>query len=708
MKVVVSKSVTKPVILMKILEDNSLLVVDSETTVRYFNIKNLKLQGGFKVGIKHKYYKTPVVAFSKNGEYFATLTADAKESRLFNTKSKKMIAKVTRHHGEVSCVGIDPLSRYMFSSGDDGKTFAIDIRSGKLVFTLPHHVDTINDIAFSPNGNWVATASYDRKIALFSLLTMTPKSRLKSHSAPIMHLKFFHKHKLISIDKQFSAIIWNIYSGKVIERLQGIHDEVTAVVIDNEEQFLFLGTKLGYIIVYELENYSLISEKYIKITSPITSLEFDSENDFLIIGTEDGFVMYYDIYEGTATLKELLQKKEFGLIQTVVDTNPLLVYTEIYGMLTNFWESTLKKATLALQNRQRDKAILMLKSFKELPSKNRIIQKLLRDYEEYEKFITLAKQQKLALAYSLLNKYPIYKESKIYKLLEDQWKKTLYEAQKYVIRPNGIDRAKELLAPYRGISEKTPLIQDVLTKGEVYKRFKEALVKKNFSVSSELVRQYSFLREYPEYDNMMKYADTLYVKAHQLIASDKNIDAMKYLRVLEDFGDFKEEARKLMKMLDSKEKFYEAIEKENYAIAYNMMVNFEELEDTKAGKRLIAEWNKDMALANSFAVNGDANGVKDILQKYFKVSSKSTAIATIFAWCYINQLENALDSNESRKKIENGIKNYILNFGADDQIEMFFEVFKKNHSDTKLNIEFLKKGSLSMWKPSMIVESILE
>ena len=110
MEIVQSKSVAKPVILMKILDDNALLVVDAETTVRYFDKDTLELKSGFKVGVIHKRYKSPVVAFSNDGNYFALLSSDAKESRLLNTLTKKLITKVTRHHGEVSCVAIDPLS----------------------------------------------------------------------------------------------------------------------------------------------------------------------------------------------------------------------------------------------------------------------------------------------------------------------------------------------------------------------------------------------------------------------------------------------------------------------------------------------------------------------------------------------------------------------------------------------------------------------
>jgi len=54
MEIIHSKSIAKPVILMKILNTKELVIVDAETTVRYFEKENLNLISGFKVGIRHK------------------------------------------------------------------------------------------------------------------------------------------------------------------------------------------------------------------------------------------------------------------------------------------------------------------------------------------------------------------------------------------------------------------------------------------------------------------------------------------------------------------------------------------------------------------------------------------------------------------------------------------------------------------------------
>ncbi|MDQ7061933.1 MAG: hypothetical protein Q9M43_12790 [Sulfurimonas sp.] len=339
-----SQNFKEAIVLVKILDNKNLLLVDSKTTIRYLNKETLALVNGFKANINHLRFKNTVVQFSPDGSVFASLSSDCKESRLYNVKTKKAITKVDRHHGEASCVGIDTQGKYMFSCGDDGKTFAIDIHSGKLAFTLPVHVDTVNDIAFSSNGNWIATCSYDRKISIFNLSMMTPKHKLKSHAAPVMKITFIGQNKLFSVDKNNKAIIWNIYSGKVLARLEGIHDDVTQVVTAENNKFLFLGTALGYVLVYELNTYKQLSRKYIKLKSAITSLVFDEESKNLIVACADGELLFYDIYEGLNHLKELLKQKKYDDIHVYIETNPLLAYTKIYDLVSNLWENTLKKS----------------------------------------------------------------------------------------------------------------------------------------------------------------------------------------------------------------------------------------------------------------------------------------------------------------------------------------------------------------------------
>ncbi len=698
----------RPIIIVKILDNGQLLVVDSDTTIRYLNKNTLETEDGFKAKITHERYKVNVVAFSNDGQYFASLSSDCKDSKLYNVQTKKAVARVTRHHGEVSCVGIDPTGRYMFSCGDDGKTFAIDTKSGKMAFTLPVHVDTVNDIAFNHNGHWLATASYDRKISIFNLAMMTPKEKLKIHSAPVMKLQFLSKHRLCSVDKNSTVIILDIYTSKILARLQGVHDDVTQVTKSSDDKFLFLATALGYILVYELGTYTLLSNSYIKLSCAITSLNFDADSQRLIVGSQEGDVFLYDIYEGEYSLKDLLQKKEYDKIEEYAKRNPILQYTKIYNMVSVIWDKTLVQAKIYLENSEKEKAIKIFLPFKNIPSKNKIMQNVILEYAEFDKFAALVKGEKLALAYSMANLHSFYKESGLYKAMEAKWRKAFTLARKYALDPRGTDTAKEILKPYRGISEKTFFVQELLTQGEVYKRFKVSLVQKDFKLAFELIKQHPFLKEFPEYETLTHYADTLYIKSQHFIKKDDTHSAIKLLRILMNFTGFEEEVKSLMLHIEIKQKFYDAIKDEDIIQAYNLLAASEDLQDTVAGQRLQKHWNEDLSEATNYAVEGNVRGIEKALAKYMKIDSKYMAIGTIFGWCYMMQLEQAIRDKKERTDIENGIKNYILCFGLQDQILSFFNIFGKYYPDTKLTLDLQTKGSLSMWRPSMIVSSILD
>ncbi len=708
MEVVREKNIVQPVILTKIMKQDSLLVVDSETTIRYFDKNNLTLLSGFKAKIRHESYKTSVVAFSEDKEYFCAISADARESRLYNVRTKKTVAKVTRHQGEVSCVGIDPRSRYMFSCGEDGKTFAIDMKTGKLVFTLPHHADTINDIAFSKNANWIATAGYDRKISLYNLVTMTPKDKLKAHAAPIMKLRFIKDNRLISADKNSSIIIWDVYNSRVLERLQGAHDEITQITTTADDKFLFVGTKLGYVILYDLDTYKQLARNFVKISSTITALEYDADNHFLIVGTEDGELLFYNVLEGEDRLRELYKQKEFDAINKMALQNPFLAYTDIFDKVANYWDNALEKAKLYLQKGDKKTAELILQEFKGIPAKNTIIQKVMAEYKDFEKFETLARQGKYSLAYSLVNVHPIYKDSAIYRSLEKKWKKVFSAAQKSALEPKGLERARELLAPYRGVSDKTKLIQELFTKGEIYKRFKNAIANKNFKVVFELIKQHPFLKEFPEYDSIMQYADSLYIKASKLLNSGEIHAATKILRVLSNFIDFEDEVNELMRELENKQTYLNALRDENLELIYNLMMQYESFQEMDESVKYIRMWEEAEQSARRYALRGDVMGMKKVLEPFMKIESKIMPIANLFSLCYITQLENAIKSKEKQSVIEKGIKNYLIYFGEQEQILNFFRIFKKYYPESKLNLEKLHHGTISHWRPAMIVNSILD
>jgi hypothetical protein len=111
--------------------------------------------------------------------------------------------------------------------------------------------------------------------------------------------------------------------------------------------------------------------------------------------------------------------------------------------------------------------------------------------------------------------YEIFQESEAYKKMEKRWKMVFMKAQELILSKNGEDQAKQLLAPYRGISEKSILIGQLFAERNMYVYFKKLIAQKEFVKMFELVKNHSFLTEFSEYQSVLDYADKIYFKAQE-------------------------------------------------------------------------------------------------------------------------------------------------------------------------------------------------
>jgi WD40 repeat protein len=534
------------IIYTKILADLTLAVVDTKCSVYLLDKNTLDIKHLLSLDINHPRFETNLVCVNDKGSLFATTSTDNRKISAFDLETNEQKEFTSRHSGEISSVIIDPKNRYIFTGGEDGKIFAIDIRNDKLSFQLPVHVDTINDITISSNSQWIATASYDKKISLYNIAMMKLKFRLKVHTAPVIKVCFLSDYRLFSVDKQSVGIVWNMHDSKIIKRVQGIHDDVVQVTQGGDDKLLFLGTKLGYVLVYDLDTYELIERRFIKLREMITSMCFDNEDNHLIVGTESGKLLIYDIYEGKEQIKELILQKRYKEVEDLVKEKVLLKYTDAYKSMMLLWEKTLKVATDFLGKGQKQKAMQIFGQFLAIPSKKSKINKLFEEFEEFDKFAMFVSQEKYSLAYSLANKHPVYKETKVYKSMELRWKKDFMLAQKILLQTKSAQKVKDILAPYRGISEKTKLIQDLILNANVYERFKKALNKKDYKACVELAKNHPFLKEYQEYHDLQKESDQLYIHSQKLLQNGEKYKALKLLNILLSFDEFKDDAKDMI------------------------------------------------------------------------------------------------------------------------------------------------------------------
>lgn len=698
-------NIKNPVVQLKMIDNGSLVVVDSQTTLRLLSTDDYKVTGGFKSNIHHARRSAFLADISSSGEYFITLIPDTNQASLFSVTKKEILYKLGRHQGEIESVAIDPNNRYCVTCGQDGKVFVWAIKTARLVFSMPPHADYVTSVAFSPSGQWVATGSFDRTINLLNLATMKQPLKLIGHSGVVIGLLFLPDIRLLSAQKEGDLIVWDIQKGRLLKRLPKMNDTITALCISSDKRFVFVGTKLGYIGLYDMQSMELVKQRYLKESEEITSLAFIENGYRLAVGTIEGNIRFYPLFGDQEYYIELLKTRQYKIFYQALEDNPILMYSKPYELVEKVWEEVLSKARLFLEKGEKQKAKELFGLFDGVVQKNSFILHVLRDYEKYAQFQLSVNEGRLPLAYSLAKQYSAFQDSEPYRKMEAKWKKLFAKAQEIILTPNGEEQARALMAPYRGISDKTILIQQLFAEKKLYEYFKKVIASHNFVKFFELVKNHPFLKEFSEYTTVMDYADKLYVQAVKNYRNGELSVAKKASDILVFFPDYSAEATEMLDTIKVKHLFFDAIVSENYINAFAYLSSYPLLYDTAEAKLLEGVWNKAVDNSLRFVLKGDIEGVKKQFVFYLSIPAKYASMATVFAQAYSVQLEQKLRAKGSMLELENGIRNYVGMFGVDDYMLYFFAIYQKEY-ETTTDIQILKQGFLEAWNPAMLMPDI--
>lgn len=159
--------------------DGLTLAVGHESGIDFFDPKTAKLRSRVTVGSR-------ALVFSANGRSVVSACQDG-TVRVFGA-----FARILRGHtGPVSSVAVSPDGNLIASAGFDKILALWDIRSGSLIRGVKAHQDFINQVAFSPDGTLVASGSSDRSVRVWDVQTGDLKMELKDSSLPTVRALAF-------------------------------------------------------------------------------------------------------------------------------------------------------------------------------------------------------------------------------------------------------------------------------------------------------------------------------------------------------------------------------------------------------------------------------------------------------------------------------------------------------------------------------------
>ncbi len=654
-----------PIVALKALEGDRIAIVDNSNAVRFYSIEPIELVDGFKTSIPSCEPSLRCCDLSSNGKFVAMI-APKEGVAVYNAISKHLLFRFKRHEGDVESLKISDAHDYLATGGQDGKTFVWSLMTGRMVASLPHHADFVTAIDFSQNGQWVATGGFDRRVLVTNISSLSQWFRLIGHGSAVTAMKFIEGHRLVTADKDGEIIVWDYFESKVLKRLKKMFDSVTDLATTPDDRFLFVSDKTGAVALFDLNDYTLVSHRYLSYSQTVRRLCYVTSGNHLVVGLDSGEVTFNAPLKESGMMEALIEKGDIAAAYELANENPLLRYSDAYIKLEAFWNDAFEKAVKQLESGDKRAAKALLEPFAAERSKRLMIQQLLNDYSEFERFKSAVEAKRYQLAYSLAAMHPMLQESRYYKMMEEEWKRVFDKAKRLILQNGGEERVRELFKPFRGISSKSVLIQTMLAEREIYRLFMKMVVKKDFKGAMELAKRYPAIMELDEYKKIERIAEALERKAESELAAGHYAETARLASQLQEFPGYKERARELKEKANLYASAMRYFAEKNYPAIYQMLEQYPYLEETKMIIDLEETWRKVIEKAELHAAEGDTAALRKILAPFARLPQKRFKIVSLFKQAYIVQIEKA--SARDRHKLIEGVKNYIDIFGKDDEI----------------------------------------
>jgi WD40 repeat protein len=169
--------------------------------------------GSAITSLKHK---RPVnnLVFSVDGSELATSMSDANVAYVWDVEPPALIAELDGHTGTVDCAAFSPDGKYIVTGSYDGTARVWSARSGNQIAVLKGHSGGIYGVSYSRDGTRIVTASQDTTAAVWDSKSGERISTLRGHQDVVTKAAFSpNGKKVVTASKDGTARLWDADSG---------------------------------------------------------------------------------------------------------------------------------------------------------------------------------------------------------------------------------------------------------------------------------------------------------------------------------------------------------------------------------------------------------------------------------------------------------------------------------------------------------------
>jgi WD40 repeat protein len=293
-----------------------LVTASSDKTARIWDVKTgkemVKLQGH-----QNRLYEAK---FSPDGQHVITASRD-RTVRVWDVKTGRQVVQLqTTHQSRFGLIQFSPNSQqivttsgtlYEPSSSEnrlkDNLVQVWDAKTGKEMYVLQGHLNSVYSAQFSPNGQYIVTASADRTVRIWDAKTGRELEKLQGHESSVFSAQFSPDGQRIATASWDKTVrLWDLNNPQNIIQFKGHKGSIFSLEFSpNSRQLITTSSPYQYSFVLSDRTDKLWDRKTgqevhnFKIDdSNIRVMQFSPDGKYFVSASSDRITRIWDVNTG--------------------------------------------------------------------------------------------------------------------------------------------------------------------------------------------------------------------------------------------------------------------------------------------------------------------------------------------------------------------------------------------------------------------------